>query len=323
MERIPSSWYQAVLIRKSRRTFHPRRPEEDKIVRLEKLCAAFRPFPGARAELVRNRPDEVFRGSSATTAASRALPIIWPSSAQRTRLNVEAAVGYTGEALVLEATVLGLGTCWVSGFFRPDAVRAHVDLGPGERVFAVTPVGYAERRYTIKDKIYRRLAGSAKRKTRAKSSRDARRTLAGEGRRSRLASPLGGEPASRGVSPPGPVRSPCGRMEPKTSAAIRSASTAGSRCCTSRSAPGGRRRGPLDISSGPGCGEIRDRDIKRIFRFDFESIPAIISLLFTSGSSAAWLAHSVRDAGVVGSNPTSPTIGSIISGEIREDGIHR
>jgi mannose-6-phosphate isomerase-like protein (cupin superfamily) len=26
----------------------------------------------------------------------------------------------------------------------------------------------------------------------------------------------------------------------------------------------------------------------------------------TSGSSAAWLAHSVRDAGVVGSNPTSP-----------------
>ena len=28
----------------------------------------------------------------------------------------------------------------------------------------------------------------------------------------------------------------------------------------------------------------------------------------SSGSSAAWLAHSVRDAGVVGSNPTSPTM---------------
>lgn len=165
MERFPSSWYAAVLIRKSRRTFHPRRPEEDKIVRLEKLCAAFRPFPGARAELVRKSPDEVFKGFiggyGRITGASYYMAFIGAQDAP----NVEAAVGYTGEGLVLEATVLGLGTCWVSGFFRPAIVRAHLDLAAGERVFAVTPVGYAERRYTIKDKIYRGLAGSAKRKS--------------------------------------------------------------------------------------------------------------------------------------------------------------
>jgi hypothetical protein len=164
MERIPSSWYPAVLIRKSRRTFHPRRPEEDKIVRLENLCAAFHPFPGARAELVRKTPDEVFKGLlggyGRITGASYYMAFIGAEDAP----NVEAAVGYTGEGLVLEATVLGLGSCWVSGFFRPAVVRSHLHLAADERVYAVTPIGYAERDETVKDRIYRRVAGSAKRK---------------------------------------------------------------------------------------------------------------------------------------------------------------
>jgi hypothetical protein len=162
--RIPSRWYQAVLIRKSCRSFHARRPEEDKIVRLEKTCAEFRPFPAVRAVFVRTPPDEVFRGFiggyGRITGASYYMAFIGAQSAP----DVEAAVGYTGEGLVLEAAVLGLGTCWVSGFFRPAVVRTHLDLATDERVFAVTPVGYAERRTTIKDRIYRRLAGSAKRK---------------------------------------------------------------------------------------------------------------------------------------------------------------
>jgi hypothetical protein len=164
MDRFPSSWYQAVLIRKSRRSFHPRRPEEDKITRLEKICAEFRPFPGARVAFVRKSPDEVFKGFiggyGRITGASYYMAFIGARSAP----DVEAAVGYTGEGLVLEAAVLGLGTCWVSGFFRPAVVHAHLDLAADERVFAVTPVGYSERQYTAKDRIYRRLAGSDKRK---------------------------------------------------------------------------------------------------------------------------------------------------------------
>lgn len=165
MERFPSSWYQAAMIRTSHRSFHARRPEEDKIVRLEKICAEFRPFSGARAVFVRKTPDEVFKGFiggyGRITGATHYMAFIGSQGAP----DVEAAVGFTGEGLVLEAAVLGLGTCWVSGFFRPAVVRGHLDLAADEKVFAVTPVGYAERRYTVKDRIYRRLAGSAKRKS--------------------------------------------------------------------------------------------------------------------------------------------------------------
>ena len=39
--------------------------------------------------------------------------------------------GILGEAFVLEATALGLGTCWVSGTYRRKQIRLHdiVDIG--------------------------------------------------------------------------------------------------------------------------------------------------------------------------------------------------
>ena len=164
MDPLPASWHMAIAIRTSRRSFHSRRPEEDKLTRLEKVCREFRPFPGARAELVRKPPDEVFRGLiggyGRITGASFYMAFIGALDAPQ----AAEAVGYTGEGLILEATMLGLGTCWVSGFFRPAAVRSHLSLPDGERVFAVTPVGYAERVLTVKDKVYRTLARSARRK---------------------------------------------------------------------------------------------------------------------------------------------------------------
>ena len=39
-------------------------------------------------------------------------------------------------------------------------------------------------------------------------------------------------------------------------------------------------------------------------------------ITFSSGGSAVWLAHMVWDHGVVGSNPTSPTILSFIEAKI-------
>jgi nitroreductase len=164
-DRLPESWYQAIFNRKSHRSFHPRALEEDKIVRLEKICREFRPFAGVRAEFIRRSPDRVFRGVLADlgkiTGASFYIAFIGSSASP----GVAEGIGYTGEGVILEATTLGLGTCWVSGFFRPDAVKDHLALAEGERIFAVTPIGYSEREMTAKDKIYRTIAGSQKRKS--------------------------------------------------------------------------------------------------------------------------------------------------------------
>ncbi len=47
--------------------------------------------------------------------------------------------GYWGERLVLEATALGLGTCWVGGTYSKRSVA----VGPGEELVCVVTVGYA------------------------------------------------------------------------------------------------------------------------------------------------------------------------------------
>jgi hypothetical protein len=53
-----------------------------------------------------------------------------------------AASGYMGEGAVLEATSLGLGTCWIGGGVRRDKVARLVGLGPDERVVAISALGY-------------------------------------------------------------------------------------------------------------------------------------------------------------------------------------
>lgn len=47
--------------------------------------------------------------------------------------------GISGEAFILEAAAMQVGTCWVSGSYRRSAVD--VDLEEGEKILAVTPLG--------------------------------------------------------------------------------------------------------------------------------------------------------------------------------------
>jgi len=62
-------------------------------------------------------------------------------------------VGYFGEKLVLLATQLGLGTCWVASTFDRDTCR--VDLATGEVLHDVVPIGYAMERTPLKQRTIR------------------------------------------------------------------------------------------------------------------------------------------------------------------------
>lgn len=62
-------------------------------------------------------------------------------------------IGYYGEKLVLYATQLGLGTCWVAGTYDPNTACAFI--GEGERLWAVVPMGYAVAKMPIKQKMIR------------------------------------------------------------------------------------------------------------------------------------------------------------------------
>lgn len=54
-----------------------------------------------------------------------------------------AATGYYGQQVLLEATALGLATCWVGGAFRRETAREVLALAEGENILVVSPVGRA------------------------------------------------------------------------------------------------------------------------------------------------------------------------------------
>lgn len=73
--------------------------------------------------------------------------------------------GYAFEALVLRATALGFGTCWLGGTLRRGAFGRALELSAHEIAPAVTPVGHARGgRRTLVDAAFRYFARSDARK---------------------------------------------------------------------------------------------------------------------------------------------------------------
>ena len=72
--------------------------------------------------------------------------------------------GYLFEIIILFATDLGLGTCWMGGTFDRSGFADSMGLDPDEILPAVSPVGYAARRRSVVDSLFRIGAGSKRRK---------------------------------------------------------------------------------------------------------------------------------------------------------------
>ncbi|MCJ7488330.1 MAG: nitroreductase family protein, partial [Candidatus Aminicenantes bacterium] len=165
MELSVESWSLAIASRISRRSFAVEAPGEALLARLERVCREFRPFPEARAALVREPVDEVAAGIIGGYGRVSGAPCYLAFIGQMDSARVQECVGYTGEALVLEATSLGLSTCWVGGLFKPGVASARLGLGENEKVVCISPVGYPKAKPSLTDRIFKAIAGSAHRKS--------------------------------------------------------------------------------------------------------------------------------------------------------------
>jgi hypothetical protein len=72
-------------------------------------------------------------------------------------------LGYLMERIILAATDLDLGTCWLGGTFTGSRFAERVGLRDDEVLPAVTPVGYIAQRPRAFDGLARRWVGAAKR----------------------------------------------------------------------------------------------------------------------------------------------------------------
>jgi nitroreductase len=149
-----AKWYPAISKRRSRRRFDPERQiEPGALAALERVCNEFVTFPHARSVLVNRPAIDIFKGIVGGYGKVSGAPAFIAFMGDMRAPSVQEEVGYTGEGIVLEATALGINTCWVAGFFKPESVASLIKISPHERVLAVTPAGYAPESESLGEKL--------------------------------------------------------------------------------------------------------------------------------------------------------------------------
>ena len=151
-----SRWHDAVSRRRSTRQYAGKPVAAAALEAVRRVCAEFRPFPSARAVLVADPAEDVFRGIPGGYGKVSGAPALVAFVGNMQSPDVQEALGYTGEGVILEATALGLATCWVGGFFSPKRAAAIAKVSPNERVLAVTPIGYAKEGSSLQERAMSR-----------------------------------------------------------------------------------------------------------------------------------------------------------------------
>lgn len=134
-------WLDASAARVSRRSYSPGAVSPEDHERLTSFCEGFRPFEGVRTLTLREAPQGIFTGivfSYGKVTSPSALVFL----GEERLPDIEARVGYTAEAVVLEATRLGLGTCWIGGGFHKREVARATGMARGERCYSISALGY-------------------------------------------------------------------------------------------------------------------------------------------------------------------------------------
>lgn len=63
--------------------------------------------------------------------------------------------GYLMESIILKITDLGLGTCWLGGFFNRSIFSAKINISSEETIPAISPVGYRPNKRSTRGKLIR------------------------------------------------------------------------------------------------------------------------------------------------------------------------
>jgi hypothetical protein len=155
-----SRWAAAARVRRSRRAYEPQPIAGTEAERLQSFCRGYSPFDGARALVLVEAPQSIFTGWLLRVYGKVTSPSALIFVGDRRLPDAAARAGYTGEAAVLEATALGLGTCWIGGGVRRGKVASLLGLAKHEHVYSISALGYAREGPTVGERAAAGLARS-------------------------------------------------------------------------------------------------------------------------------------------------------------------
>lgn len=151
--------------RQSCRTYNGLRLDKATTEELIRMAATLPPlFDDVATPVIRLVDNDEAEGNLGTYGfITGARQFLVMASGKSPRERVQA--GFMFEAMVLRATSLGLGTCWLGGTFNRGAfAEAMGDLDGGREVSIVSPVGHSTPKRRFAERLMRRVVKSDRRK---------------------------------------------------------------------------------------------------------------------------------------------------------------
>jgi len=140
----------AIDIRTSRRSYLDAPIDPNAIAALEREIEAINKQSGLNIAFLENG-SAAFHGFLKNYGLFSGVRSVIVLKGRRNDADLKEKVGYYGERLVLLATCMGLGTCWVGGSF--DRKNDVFQLDEGEKMVCVVTVGKVEQGKSNKEKL--------------------------------------------------------------------------------------------------------------------------------------------------------------------------
>lgn len=141
-------------IRKSRRTFLNMPLSAIHLQHLQNMMQAYNQESGLHMQLIADAAD-AFKGLHKSYGMFKGVRSVLALIGNVSDKHLEEKCGYYGELLVLEATRLGLGSCWVGGTYSK---KSNVfQIGENQRLCCVVPIGLVPEE-TRREKLIHKLA---------------------------------------------------------------------------------------------------------------------------------------------------------------------
>ena len=141
---------QAIDIRKSRRKYLQTKIDIEKLQKIYNLIEICNKEGNLCIKIIEDA-SEAFKGLRKSYGMFSGVKTLIVLNGKIDDKNLEEKAGYYGERIVLEATELGLGTCWVGGSF--DRNSDVFKIKENERMVCVITIGNVEAEKSIKEKL--------------------------------------------------------------------------------------------------------------------------------------------------------------------------
>ena len=147
--------YEAIQSRISRRNFTSQKIGDDLIEHFKERIIEFNHDSGLTISFLEDG-SKAFNGITKSYGMFKGVRSLIVLKGPLSDVYLKEKCGYFGELLVLEATKLGLGTCWVAGTFnKKDPMFKCQD---DEQLICVIPIGFNESETTMGEKFIRKLS---------------------------------------------------------------------------------------------------------------------------------------------------------------------